>query len=90
MLQERFSRNYGVIADSLNHLFTMPFFQVKKKRPNLLINQANERCLSFSLLPVTCYRYPIPNDIKRILVYERPDILNYCRRLKDVDIQFFT
>jgi hypothetical protein len=38
----------GVIADSLNHLvFTMPFLPSEAEETKLLINQRNERCLSF-------------------------------------------
>jgi hypothetical protein len=34
------------------------------------------------------YRYPVPNDIREFWYRERPDILNYMKAYKDLDIQF--
>jgi hypothetical protein len=45
--------------------------------------------LVFHYLPVTWYRYPIPNDLREFWYYERPDILEYMQKAyKDVEIQF--
>jgi hypothetical protein len=80
----------GVIADSLNHLvFTMPFLPSEAEETKLLINQEMRDVLVFHYLPVTWYRYPIPNDLREFWYYERPDILEYMQKAyKDVDIQF--
>jgi hypothetical protein len=80
----------GVIADSLNHLvFTMPFLPSEAEETKLLINQEMKDVLVFHYLPVTWYRYPIPNDLREFWYYERPDILEYLQKAyKDVDIQF--
>jgi hypothetical protein len=59
---------------------------VKQKRQ---INQEMKDVLVFHYLPVTWYRYPIPNDLREFWYYERPDILEYLQKAyKDVDIQF--
>ncbi len=80
----------GVIADSLNQLvFTMPFLPSEAEETKLLINQEMKNVLVFHYLPVTWYRYPIPNDLREFWYYERPDILEYMQKAyKDVDIQF--
>ena len=80
----------GVIADSLNHLvFTMPFLPSEAEETKLLINQEMKDVLVFHYLPVTWYRYPIPNDLREFWYYERPDILEYMQKAyKDLDVQF--
>ena len=80
----------GVIADSLNHLvFTMPFLPSEAEETKLFINQEMRDVLVFHFLPVTWYRYPIPNDIREYWYSERPDILQYMQKAyKDLDIQF--
>jgi hypothetical protein len=80
----------GVIADSLNHLvFTMPFLPSEAEETKLFINQEMKDVLVFHYLPVSWYRYPIPNDLREFWYYERPDILEYMQKAyKDLDIQF--
>ena len=80
----------GVIADSLNHLvFTMPFLPSEAEETKLLINQEMKDVLVFHYLPISWYRYPIPNNIREFWYYQRPDILEYMQTAyKDLDIQF--
>lgn len=80
----------GVLADSLNHLvFTMPFLPSEGEETKLLINEEMKDVLVFHYLPISWYRYPIPNDIREFWYNERPDILNYMEKAyKDLDIQF--
>ena len=80
----------GVVADSLNHLvFTMPFLPSEGEETKLLINQEMKNVLVFHYLPISWYRYPIPNDIREFWYNERPDILDYMQKAyKDLDIQF--
>lgn len=80
----------GVIADSLNHIvFTMPFLPSEGEKTKLLINQEMRDVLVFHYLPITWYRYPIPNNIREFWYYERPDILEYMQNAyKDLNIQF--
>ena len=80
----------GVIADSLNHLvFTMPFLPSEAEETKLLINQEMKDVLIFHYLPISWYRYPIPNNIREFWYYQRPDILEYMQTAyKDLDIQF--
>ena len=80
----------GIIADSLNHLvFTMPFLPSEGEETKLLINQELKDVLIFHYLPITWYRYPIPNEIREFWYSQRPDILDYMRTAyKDLDIQF--
>ena len=80
----------GVIADSLNHLvFTMPFLPSEAEEIKLLINQEMKDVLVFHYLPISWYRYPIPNNLREFWYYQRPDILEYMQTAyKDLNIQF--
>nr|YP_010283079.1 hypothetical protein MKU15_pgp112 [Nitzschia traheaformis]YP_010283160.1 hypothetical protein MKU15_pgp031 [Nitzschia traheaformis]ULD15843.1 hypothetical protein [Nitzschia traheaformis]ULD15924.1 hypothetical protein [Nitzschia traheaformis] len=80
----------GVIADSLNHLvFTMPFLPSEAEEARLLINQEMKDVLVFHYLPISWYRYPIPNNLREFWYYQRPDILEYMQTAyKNLDIQF--
>ena len=80
----------GVIADSLNHLvFTMPFLPSEAEETKLLINQEMKDVLVFHYLPISWYRYPIPNNIREFWYYQRRDILEYMQTAyKDLHIQF--
>ena len=80
----------GVVADSLNHLvFTMPFLPSEAEETKLLINQQMKDVLVFHYLPISWYRYPIPNNIREFWYYQRPDILEYMETAyKDLNIQF--
>jgi uncharacterized protein YggT (Ycf19 family) len=80
----------GVLADSLNHLvFTMPFLPSEGEEAKLLINQQMKDVLVFHYLPISWYRYPVPNDIREYWYNERPDIFEYMQKAyKDFDIQF--
>ena len=80
----------GVIADSLNHLvFTMPFLPSEGEETKLLINQQMKDVLVFHYLPVSWYRYPIPNDLREYWYNERPDILDSMQKLYgNLEIQF--
>ena len=80
----------GVIADSLNHLvFTMPFLPSEAEETKLLINQEMKDVLVFHYLPISWYRYPIPNNLREFWYYQRPDILEYMQTAyKNLDIQF--
>jgi uncharacterized protein YggT (Ycf19 family) len=80
----------GVIADSLNHLvFTMPFLPSEAEETKFLINQEMKDVLVFHYLPISWYRYPIPNNIREFWYYQRPDILKYMQTAyKDLNIQF--
>ena len=80
----------GVLADSLNHLvFTMPFLPSEGEESKLLINQQMKDVLVFHYLPISWYRYPIPNNIREYWYNERPDILEYMQKAyKDLPINF--
>lgn len=80
----------GVIADSLNHLvFTMPFLPSEAEETKLLINQEMKDVLVFHYLPISWYRYPIPNSLREFWYYQRPDILEYMQTAyKNLGIQF--
>jgi uncharacterized protein YggT (Ycf19 family) len=80
----------GKLADSLNYLvFTMPFLPSEGEATKLLINKQMKDVLVFHYLPITWYRYPIPNNIRKFWYYERPDILEYMQKAyKELDIQF--
>lgn len=80
----------GIVADSLNHLvFTMPFLPSEGEETKLLVNQEMKDVLVFHYLPITWYRYPIPNDLREFWYFQRPDILEYMQTAyKDLDIQF--
>jgi hypothetical protein len=79
----------GAVGDSLNHLvFTMPFLPSEGEEGRLLIDQQMRDVLIFHYLPITWYRYPIPNNIREFWYYERPDILEYIyKSYKNLDIQ---
>ena len=80
----------GVVADSLNHVvFTMPFLPSEGEETKLLINQQMKDVLVFHYLPISWYRYPIPNNIREYWYNERPDILDYMQKpYKDLSINF--
>ena len=80
----------GVVADSLNHLvFTMPFLPSEGEETKLLINQQMKNVLVFHYLPISWYRYPIPNNIREYWYNQRPDILDYMQKAyKDLPINF--
>ena len=80
----------GVVADSLNHLvFTMPFLPSEGEETKLLINQQMKDVLVFHYLPISWFRYPIPNNIREYWYNERPDILDYMQKAyKDLPINF--
>jgi len=80
----------GILADGLNHIvFTMPFLPSEGERMKLLIDQQLRDVLVFHYLPISWYRYPIPNDIREYWYSERPDILEYMQEAyKNFDIQF--
>ena len=80
----------GAVADGLNHLvFTMPFLPSEGEEIKLWLNNQMTDVLVFHFLPITWYRYPIPNDLREFWYHERPDILEYMQKAyKDLDIQF--
>ncbi len=80
----------GIVADSLNHLvFTMPFLPSEGEETKLLFHQEMKDVLVFHYLPITWYRYPIPNDLREFWYFQRPDILEYMQvAYQDLDIQF--
>ena len=80
----------GVLADSLNNLvFTMPFLPSEGEETKLLINQQMKDVLVFHYLPISWFRYPIPNNIREYWYNERPDILDYMQKAyKDLPINF--
>ena len=82
----------GIVADSLNHIvFTMPFLPSEGERMKIFINQEQKLrdVVVFHYLPISWYRYPIPNDLREYWYTERPDILEYMQKsYKNFDIQF--
>ena len=80
----------GILADSLNHIvFTMPFLPSEGEQIKLLIDQQLRDVIVFHYLPISWYRYPIPNDLREYWYTERPDILEYMQEsYKNFDIQF--
>lgn len=80
----------GIVADSLNHIvFTMPFLPSEGEGMKLLIDQQLRDVVVFHYLPISWYRYPIPNDLREYWYTERPDILDYMQKsYKNFDIQF--
>jgi hypothetical protein len=80
----------GAVADSLNHLvFTIPFLPSEGEATQLLINGKLKEVLVFHYLPISWYKYPIPNSLREFWYYNRPDILEYMQKAyKYLDIQF--
>ena len=78
----------GVLGDALNHIvFTMPFLPSEGEEIKLLINQEVKDVLVYHYLPVSWYRYSIPNEIRNYWYHERPDILEYMQKsYKDLNI----
>ena len=67
----------------------MPFLPSEAEATKLLINQEMKDVLVFHYLPISWYRYPIPNNIREFWYNQRPDILQYMQTsYKDLNIQF--
>ena len=67
----------------------MPFLPSEGEETKLLINQQMKDVLVFHYLPISWYRYPIPNNIREYWYNERPDILDYMQKAyKDLSINF--
>ena len=59
------------------------------ERMKLLIDQQLRDVLVFHYLPISWYRYPIPNDLREYWYTERPDILDDMQKShRNFDIQF--
>ena len=80
----------GIVGDSLNHIvFTMPFLPSEGERMKLFINQEFRDVIVFHYLPISWYRYPIPNELREYWYTERPDILEYMQKsYQNFGIQF--